>query len=251
MHKSFDGVTVKDADKGLVSAVFSTFNVVDKDGDLTLPGAIKDGTEVVISAYGHRSHGHMGGALPVGKGVIRTTKSEAIIEAQFFMDTTGGRETFAVVKELGPLQEWSYSLHNVTSKTEERDGQLINILENIGLVKEVSPVLIGAGNNTRTLSAKGAHTLNDQITEATDVVKELVESAERVVALRAEKGKSLSKVNAESLAGLCELIGRVKTLLDTDAEAHSAEASQEDLDEIRAIASRVQNAGLFSNLPRN
>ena len=36
---------------------------VDKDGDLTLPGAIKDGMEVVISAYQHQSHY---GALPVG-----------------------------------------------------------------------------------------------------------------------------------------------------------------------------------------
>mgnify|MGYP006138037809 CR=1 FL=1 len=35
----------------IVAAVFSTFNVVDKDGDLTLPGAIKDGTEVVISGW--------------------------------------------------------------------------------------------------------------------------------------------------------------------------------------------------------
>ena len=48
MHKTLSSVTVKAADKGEVSAVFSTFNVIDKDGDLTLPGAIKDGTEVVV-----------------------------------------------------------------------------------------------------------------------------------------------------------------------------------------------------------
>ncbi len=150
MHKQMTGVTVKAADKGQVEAVFSIFNEIDKDGDVTLPGAIKDGTEVVISSYGHTSHG---GALPVGKGVIKTTATEAVLHGQFFMDTTAGRETFEVVKQLGSLQEWSYSLHNVKSHYGEFDGKQAQFLESI-FVKEVSPVLIGSGNNTRTLATK-------------------------------------------------------------------------------------------------
>jgi len=153
MHKTLRDVVVKSADKGEVSAVFSTFNVIDKDGDVTLPGAIRDGTEVVISAYGHTSHGEMGGKLPVGKGVIRTTESEAIMHGRFFLNTTDGRETFEVVKELGPLGEWSYDLTNVKSYLGELDGQRAQFLESIS-VKEVSPVLIGSGVNTRTLSVK-------------------------------------------------------------------------------------------------
>jgi hypothetical protein len=149
--KSFN-VAVKSASKGTVSAVFSTFNVVDLDGDVTLPGAITNGAPVVISAYGHGSHQ---GALPVGKGVIRTTSSEAILEGQFFLNTTAGRETFEVVKELGELGEWSYSLHDVVSKTGEWGGRIAQILESIR-VKEVSPVLLGAGLGTRTLAAKSA-----------------------------------------------------------------------------------------------
>ena len=99
MHlKTFTGLTVKSADLGQVSAVFSTFNVVDHDGDITLPGAIKDGTEVVISAYGHSSHWEK---LPVGKGVIRTTDAEVILEGEFFMDTTHGRDTRSEERRVG------------------------------------------------------------------------------------------------------------------------------------------------------
>lgn len=158
MQKHITGAAVKSADKGQVEAVFSTFNVIDKDGDVTLPGAIPDGLEVVISAYGHTSHG---GMLPVGKGVIKTTDTEAILRGQFFMDTTAGRETFEVVKNLGPLQEWSYSLHDVKAYFGTFDGKDVQFLESI-FVKEVSPVLRGAGTNTRTVAVKAAPTQQEE-----------------------------------------------------------------------------------------
>lgn len=247
MHKTISGVTIKDAEKGTVSAVFSTFDVIDKDGDLTQPGAIKDGMEVVISAYQHGSHS---GALPVGKGVIRTTKKEAILEGQFFLNTAGGRETFEVVKELGDLQEWSYSLHNVTRKSVEEDGRRYWVIEDIGLIKEVSPVLIGAGVDTRTLVAKGLTSLQDQITAAMGVVDEVIDGAERVVALRAEQGKSLSNVNAESLGGLADSLDRLKALLDT---AESASADEDIPEELAAAVKEAHTAhlrqSLFSSLP--
>jgi hypothetical protein len=151
-HKQLSRVEIKSADKGEVSAVFATFNVVDKDGDVTLPDAFIDGAEVVISAYQHQS---WGGALPVGKGRIRTTKTEAILEGNFFMDTVAGRDTFTVVKNLGPRQQWSYSLGNVTAERGKFDGKDVQFLKSIH-VDEVSPVLVGAGVNTRTLAAKAA-----------------------------------------------------------------------------------------------
>lgn len=151
-RKTFTGSVVKAAAEGRVEAIISTFNVLDKDGDVVLPGAIADGTEVVISAYGHASHG---GALPVGKGVLRSLGVHAILHGQFFLNTTAGRETFEVVKELGSLQEWSYSLHDVKSYRGQHEGRPANFLERI-TVKEASPVLIGASIGTRTVMAKSA-----------------------------------------------------------------------------------------------
>lgn len=240
MQKTITGVTVKDAEKGTVSAVFSTFDVIDKDGDVTSKDAITDGAEVVISAYGHQSHY---GALPVGKGIIRTTDTEAILEGQFFLDTAVGKDTFTTVKNLGPLGEWSYSLHDVKAHPGEFDGQQVNFLDSI-FVKEVSPVLRGAGVNTRTLGVKSLH---DQIAETVGAVTEAIDSADRVVALRAEKGKGLSNINAESLAGLMAQMDRLKTLLDavTD-DSSSAEATS--FEDIEAMAVAYRRAELFSSL---
>lgn len=243
MHKTITGFTVKSAEKGEVEAVFSTFNVIDKDGDVTLPGAIKDGAEVVVSAYGHQSHF---GALPVGKGVIRTTETEAKAELKFFLNTTAGRETFEVVKELGPLGEWSYSLHDVVSKAGEINGQRVNFLESI-FVKEVSPVLIGAGVNTRTLVAKGL-----KFSEEGDAVLAAVNAylgrAQEVMVLRSEKGRALSDESVKFLAELDESLVKLRDLLDTKAE-DAAEVTPEEVPaDIAAIAAEVRRQGLFSNL---
>lgn len=150
--KSLSHVEVKSASKGQVEAVFSTFNVIDKDGDVTFPGAFTDGEEVVISTYGHEV---WKGGLPVGKGHIRTTRTEAILDGQFFMDTTAGRDHFEVVKAMGPRQEWSYGfdvLHQ--PETGMFQGRKANFLKKLK-VYEVSPVFQGAGINTRTLAVKG------------------------------------------------------------------------------------------------
>lgn len=152
-HKSFPAaVEVKNADRGEVSAVFSTFGVVDKEGDVTLPGAIEDGAEVVISSYGHTS---WSGGLPVGEGRIRTTDSEAILDGRFFLDTQAGKDTFRVIKQLGEKQEWSYGFQIEDAADETRDGVPVRVLKSLK-VFEVSPVLVGAGQNTRTLMVKAA-----------------------------------------------------------------------------------------------
>ncbi|GAA4221514.1 hypothetical protein FHR32_005120 [Streptosporangium album] len=147
-------VEIKDEVKGQVKAVFSTFNVIDSDKDVTPPGAFEDGAPVLISAYGHTS---WQGELPVGKGTIRQTSKEAIFEGQFFMNTDHGKNAFLTVKELSDagLQEWSFGYDPVDYSFGEFDGQKVRFLNKLK-VHEVSPVLLGAGVNTRTLSAKSA-----------------------------------------------------------------------------------------------
>lgn len=143
-------VEVKDADLGEVEAVFSTFDVVDSDGDVTLAEAFTDGAPVRISAYGHQS---WNGVLPVGKGVIKVGDGRAVMRGRFFMDTAAGRDTFTTVKELGDLQEWSYGFDIDEAVAGERDGKQVRILKRL-TVHEVSPVLLGAGVGTRTLAVK-------------------------------------------------------------------------------------------------
>ena len=164
-HKALTGVEIKDADQGTVQAVFATFNTVDHDGDVTLPGAFEDGAKVRISAFGHASWGMSRGASsvpmpPVGKGVIRTTETDAILDGQFFLKTQGGRDTFELVKEMDDLQEWSYGYDTLDSEPGVFQGQKVNFLKR-QLVHEVSPVMIGAGIDTRTLAVKGKQLSSD------------------------------------------------------------------------------------------
>lgn len=152
-RKSFT-VEVKDAEKGLVEARFATFNVKDHDGDWTTPGAFDTGAEVPIGAYGHRTY--LEGDLPVGKGTILETKEDVRLQGQFFLDTESGRDHFAVIKHLGPKQEWSYeySVTEVGDLTKELRDQGVRRVINKTKVFGVSPVLAGAGIGTGTLMVK-------------------------------------------------------------------------------------------------
>lgn len=150
MHKHLSRVEIKSADEGRVTAVFATFNVTDKDGDVTLPGAFEEGAEVLISSYQHTS---WQGALPVGKGRIFSNNKEAILEGQFFMETAAGRDTFEVVKQVGGKQEWSYGYDVLDAEYGVHEGREVQFLKKLK-THEVSPVVVGAGVDTRTLAVK-------------------------------------------------------------------------------------------------
>jgi len=163
-RKSIGRVTIKDATAGEVSAVIATLDVVDHDGDVVLKGAVDDGAKVVISAYGHQS---WDGELPVGVGTVKEIGSELVFDGRFFMQTPHGSATFETVKELSAedLQEWSFSLEEVESERGTRGGKSVNLIKAV-TIKEVSPVLRGAGINTRTLATKGIKALASDTRQA-------------------------------------------------------------------------------------
>lgn len=138
---------------GIVECCFATFDRVDLDRDVIRAGAMPpDGTAVVLSAYGHKSHE---GKIPIGSGTIRSTRTEAIATLKFTANSQAARETLEIVEELSRLglQEWSFSLQSVVATRGSWQGESgVRIITKIGKVKEVSPVLIGAGIGTRTLS---------------------------------------------------------------------------------------------------
>jgi len=220
--KSLARFEVKDETKGEVEAVFATLNVKDHDDDVTRPGAFEEGAEVVISAYNHKS---WDGALPVGKGTIHEIGNEVVLKGRFFLQTTAGRDTFEVVKELGSKGQWSYGFNVLDSEKGEHEGKSVRVLKKMA-VHEVSPVLRGAGLGTQTRFAKS---FTDEVAEAVDAVEAAIKSAERVVALRAEKGKSLSNVAASSLDGLKSAMTRLDALLNTKADDGDSEPSAEDI----------------------
>ena len=194
-RKILASVKITDADKGEVEALFSRFDSIDKEFDLTLPGAFEDGAQVKISAWNHES---WYAALPVGRGKIRTTKEGAVLEGKFFLTTQRGEETFEVVKQLGDLAEWSYGYDiletgEVTDELKQRG--VMRVLKKLRVL-EVSPVIRGAGVDTGTLSVKGF----DGAPPSEEEVLELCDRcSDRVKAMRADARKLEEDASAKAM----------------------------------------------------
>lgn len=148
----------KDVSAGTFRAKLSTFNVVDRDMEVTFPEAWPVGKSIVISAYGHKS---WDGALPVGKGVLGADTKSGWVDGQFFMDTAHGLDTYRTVKALAEdgLGDWSYGFEVTESSVKSADlapwPGAMKILKGLN-IWEGSPVLVGAGIDTGTESIKSA-----------------------------------------------------------------------------------------------
>ncbi len=236
---------------GTVEAVFATLNAVDHDGDRILPGAI--GTQdVILSAYGHSSwHGE----LPVGKGRVFERGDQAVFRGSFFMDTDAGEQTYRTVKNVDDLQEWSFALPEMDWQMVEEDGRHIREIKRV-VIPEVSPVLLGAGVNTHTVSIKngqldeggasGAQSQHgrgvnrpkrfvDHVDETVDTVESLVRRASKLKALRDDEGARVSGRATRRLKVLTE------ALHDAVAELDDLLIEPEDpSDELRAIAANLE-----------
>jgi phage head maturation protease len=151
--KAFAGFEVKDEAKGEVEAIVATLGVLDHDHEVITHDAVDGRAKVKLSAYGH---GAMYGDMPVGKGTIESVGDHLRFRGKFFLSTTRGAEAFATVKEFGADQEWSFGFRVL--KWEEPDEAwrqrgAFRILTKLDPF-EVSPVILGAGVGTRTVSAK-------------------------------------------------------------------------------------------------
>lgn len=226
-----------DAAEGSFRAVFSRFNVIDHDGDVTLPGAFPEGKVVPVSAYGHRS---WDGALPVGKGVIGQDEDAAWIDGRFFLDTSGGLDTYRTVKALADAQtgaagqEWSYGFDVLDSESAQREGREVRVLRALD-PHEVSPVLLGAGIDTALVAIK-SHSLpfSAEAETALAAVTAFADRAKSLADLRAKDGRPLS---IERRADLLELVESIdgfskvrdelaELIAETDPEAAKAHAGR-------------------------
>lgn len=71
--------------------------------------------------------------------------------------------------------------------------------------------------------------LHDQIAAAMATVSDIVDSAERVGALRAEQGKTLSQRNLDGLDGLAEVVQRLKALVESDPDNGVSEDASDEM----------------------
>lgn len=187
-------------DEGQGRAVIATLNTIDKDGDVTVPGAFgAQGVKIVPA--------HDWGHIPLGKGTIREEGNEAIADFQLNLDIEAGRDWHSALKfdlENGqPLQEWSYgfAISDEGADFGEFEGQQVRFLKRLK-VFEISPVILGAGEGTRTVAIKNhggsikfAHQVQAAIDELTDIVKR----AGEIRSVRQAEGRDLSDERIKQL----------------------------------------------------
>jgi hypothetical protein len=165
--KSFGPFEIKSEDRGEVVAIVATLGVVDKDGDVIMPGSFPaGGSRVKLSGYGHDVVTE--GRAPVGKGVVTEENGHAIFKGQFFMSTQRGREAFHTTKELGAEGEWSFGFPKTVKTGEMTDEWRAKGAKRViaGLTPiEASPVFVGAGWGTGTLLTKAAEDVTPESVE--------------------------------------------------------------------------------------
>ena len=168
--KSID-LEIKDDGKGEVAAVFSVFDKVDSDGDIVKSGSIQSGFKSgdVPMVWAHKWD------MPIGKGQIVQDDDKATFKGQFFMDTESGKEAYNLVKAMGDLQQWSFgfkvddSEYGKIQKDGSDEEESVRYLKGL-TVYEVSPVLVGANQETYTMAIKSNNELVEEIAEAKAVM---------------------------------------------------------------------------------
>jgi HK97 family phage prohead protease len=242
--KSFHApLTLKADDSGLVSAVFSTFNVVDKQGDIVLATAFTHGQEVLMTW----SHDW---SSPVGRGTILVEPTQAVFDGKFFMDTQAGHEAFKTVRNAGILQEWSWGFETLDASFEQRDGEYVRIIKR-ARVFEVAPVLVGAGEGTHTLAIKSAQPLESHADAVLAAVSTLAERLRLVGQLRAKEGRAISTARRERIGQISDQLASaaadLKAILDETAPAPKG-ASR---DAITTLRLRTDTDRLLARLRAN
>lgn len=210
-------VELKADAEGAFRATFATLNVVDRDGDVTKEGAFSK-QAVRVSQFGHNW-----GAYIIGDGDIDADAEKAWADAQFYLDTANGLDTYRSVKRASAkkLQEWSYGFDVVKSSFGQFEGREVRFLETL-LVHEVSPVMLGAGIGTGTdrIKASGI-TLSSRAELFLTDTEELVKHARAAVSMRAKDGRVLSATNRELITkaadALTAALEELKNLLAATA----------------------------------
>lgn len=224
----------KAMEKGEGSAVIAELNVIDLDGDVTLPGAFGEQHVNVLPAHDFHSP-------RLGKGVLKEDGDFAISEFKFNLDEDAktSKEWYSSLKfdmENGqPLQEWSYGFEIVDSEFGEFQGKQVRFLKSLK-VHEISPVIRGAGIGTQTLSLKNKKNMTfaqelDLAIESLIDIKAFIDRAIELTEVRLKKNKTpMDGDKKKALQPFFTLL----TEVDSDCKSLIV-AIQEEAEDVKAV----------------
>ena len=230
----------EDGDTRYIEAVFSLFETIDSDNDVTKANALRSGYtgNKVPLVWNHDW------SKVIGRGVIETDNQKAVFKG-YFLNTEAGKEAYETVKAMQDMQQFSYGFQvmkstkgtHIDSKGEEVP---VRVLEDVK-VWEVSPVLVGAQQNSFVQALKsGLQTFDDVDTEFEEVKQDDEES---------KYGKCTYEKD-----GKCAKEKDLKISSATDASISSSQQGMRlgehavtSLEELKAFTERIEDLALLRN----
>ena len=228
----------EDGDTRYIEAVFSLFDTIDSDNDVTKANALRSGYtgNKVPLVWNHDW------SKVIGRGVIETDNQKAVFKG-YFLNTEAGKEAYETVKAMQDMQQFSYGFQvlksskgtHIDSKGEEVP---VRVLEDVK-VWEVSPVLVGAQQNSFVQALKsGLQTYDDVDTEFEEVKEE-----------ESKYGKCTYEKD-----GKCAKEKDLKISSATDASISSSQQGMRlgehavaSLEELKAFTERIEDLASLRN----
>jgi len=228
----------EDGDTRYIEAVFSLFDTIDSDNDVTKANSLRSGYtgNKVPLVWNHDW------SKVIGRGIIETDNQKAVFKG-YFLNTEAGKEAYETVKAMQDMQQFSYGFQvlksskgtHIDSKGEEVP---VRVLEDVK-VWEVSPVLVGAQQNSFVQALKsGLQTYDDVDTEFEEVKEE-----------ESKYGKCTYEKD-----GKCAKEKDLKISSATDARISSSQQGMRlgehavaSLEELKAFTERIEDLASLRN----
>jgi HK97 family phage prohead protease len=222
----------EDGDTRYIEAVFSLFDVIDSDNDVTKSNALRSGYtgNKVPLVWNHDW------AKVIGRGIIETDNQKAVFKG-YFLNTEAGKEAYETVKAMQDMQQFSYGFQvlkstkgtHIDSKGEEVP---VRILEDVK-VWEVSPVLVGAQQNSFVQALKsGLEQVDDEIKAEMQVESTAQEVSSNTIAsdsTSSQQGMRLGEhavTSLEELKAFAERIEDLASLRNSEKKTLSSKSTE-------------------------
>ena len=219
----------EDGDTRYIEAVFSLFDTIDSDNDVTKSNALRSGYtgNKVPLVWNHDW------SKVIGRGIIETDNQKAVFKG-YFLNTEAGKEAYNTVKEMQDMQQFSYGFQvmksskgtHIDSKGEEVP---VRVLEDVK-VWEVSPVLVGAQQNSFVQALKSGLEPYDEIdTEFEEIIEPEVSSTTDASISKAQQGLRLGEhavASLEELKAFTERIEDLASLRNSEKKTLSSKSTE-------------------------
>jgi HK97 family phage prohead protease len=219
----------EDGDKRYIEAVFSLFDTIDSDNDVTKSNALRSGYtgNKVPLVWNHDW------SKVIGRGIIETDNQKAVFKG-YFLNTEAGKEAYNTVKEMQDMQQFSYGFQvmksskgtHIDSKGEEVP---VRVLEDVK-VWEVSPVLVGAQQNSFVQALKsGLEPYDDVDQEFEEIIEPKVSSETDASISKSQQGLRLGEhavASLEELKAFTERIEDLASLRNSEKKTLSSKSTE-------------------------